>query len=163
AGAALRILDLDADGNRDLVISAPDANGPGNGRGGAGEVYAIWGGTSFAGKNLSLADVTFYGGLAGSHTGAFLASGDINRDTPNDLALGLTSNASGGTELDIYYGRARSAMGSAVGGRRVVDLAVAGEVNRWILSTPAVGVMSAAIVFEVTGEGARDIIVGIPS
>ena len=163
AGAALRILDLDADGSRDLVISAPGADGPSNTRTDAGEVYVMWGGTAFTGKSLTSADVTFYGSTAGSRTGTFLASGDINRDTPNDLAFGLTNNSAGGSELDIYYGRARTTIGTASGSQRVVDLATAGEVSRWILSTPAVGAMTSAIVFEVTGEGARDIIVGIPS
>lgn len=48
-------------------------------------------------------------------------------------------------------------------GRRIVDFAIAGQVSRRIGSDTALGSIAAAQVFEVTGEGARDIVVSIPS
>ena len=105
----------------------------------------------------------FYGAAANARAGERIATGDINRDTPNDLVI-LASGGSGGAgELDIYYGRARTSIGTVVGATRVVDFATAGQVSRRILGDPAAGPIASAQVYEVTGEGARDVIVGVPA
>jgi hypothetical protein len=68
----------------------------------------------------------------------------------------------GASQLQVYYGRStKNQFGVAVGGRRVVDLATAGNINRRVFGIPANGVISALQIFEVTGEGARDIVVGV--
>jgi hypothetical protein len=164
AGAALRLADLDADGRRDLIIGAPGAAGPANGRPGAGEAYVIWGGSgALTSRSLALADVTFYGN-SGERFGAGLAAGDVNRDIPNDAVFLADAAAGGSGILYIYYGRPRTAMGTALpDGRREVDFAVSGQVDRRIGSGTNIGAIRSVQVFEVTGEGARDIIVGIPS
>jgi len=104
-GTSIRIADVDADRISDVIIGAPDADGPSNSRVNAGEAYLIWGGPSFDGRSLAFADVTFYSSLPGARMGALLAGGDINRDTPNDLVFGSPGARSGAGRLDIYYGR----------------------------------------------------------
>jgi hypothetical protein len=160
-GASIRLADVDDDGRTDIIVGAPDADGPGNTRPAAGEVYLIWGGPTVAGRSLSLADVTFIGGRAGGRMGALLAGGDINRDTPNDLVLVSSSAQAGTGALDIYYGRDRNLIGVPRGdGARIVDFANEGP-DRSILGDTGGGTITAAQVYEVTGEGARDVIVGM--
>jgi hypothetical protein len=161
AGASLRIADLDADGVRDLVIGAPGGNGPDNSRPNAGEAYVLWGRPSFASMSLAGANVTFYGAAASDELGDGVTAGDINRDIPNDVVF-LVPFAGGAGELYIYYGGPRSQFGTDLGGgRRVVDFASTPP-HRRIIGDPASGQILAAAVHEVTGEGARDIIVGVP-
>ena len=161
-GASIRLGDFDGDGLRDFIIGAPGADGPGNSRGNAGEAYLFWNRPSFTSGSATSADVTFIGAVAGYETADGLASGDINRDTPNDIVF-LVPNAGAAGEAHVYYGRNRTAFGTdAGGGRRLVDLAVHGA-SRRIIGNPADGRIVSAQVYEVTGEGARDIIIGVPS
>lgn len=163
AGASLRILDMDSDGQRDLVVGAPGGDGPDGSRTNAGEAHVLWGGSGLlASRDLSgTADVTIYGGAANMRMASMLAGGDINRDTPNDLVL-LAPGAAGGGQMYIYYGRGRTQMGPVVGGRRLLDFATVSP-SRIILGDNAAGPMETGQVFEVTGEGARDLVVGVPS
>lgn len=163
AGASVRLLDLDADGATDVVIGAPGGDGPSNGRSNAGNVYVFFGPVPAGARSLAEAHAVFYGASPNFRAGERLANGDINRDTPNDLVI-LSSGASGGAgELAIYYGRARTSIGTLSGTTRVVDMSVAGQVNRRIFGDPASGAIGTVQVYEVTGEGARDVIVGVPS
>ena len=161
AGQSIRIGDVDSDNIGDVIIGAPGADGPG-GRVDSGAVYVLFGSPALGTQLLSDASVTVYGEAAGHRLGTFVTSGDVNRDTPNDLVM-LSPAASGGAgSLAVYYGRGRSSFGIDVGnGRRVVDLAAG--TDRRIFGDPATGVIRTAQVFEVTGEGARDIIVGVPA
>jgi hypothetical protein len=161
-GASIRLADMDADGRRDILIGAPGGDGPTNARTDAGEVYLIWGGVPQVSRNMLSADVTFYG-LPGERLGAQLTIGDINRDIPNDAVMLSEAAAGGNGILYIYYGRPRNEFGTALSdGRRLVDFTVADNVSRRIGSDVLLGPIRSAQVFEVTGEGARDIIVGIP-
>ena len=162
AGATLRLADVDADGRTDLIIGAPGGDGPGNSRANAGEAYIVWGRPSFTSMSLANADVTFYGAGTGYFLGEHVSAGDINRDKPNDLVF-LADGAGSAGELDVYYGRDRSQIGTALAdGRRVVDFASAGP-SRRIFGNPSSGRLSTSAVYEVTGEGARDIITGVPT
>ena len=97
AGTFIRILDIDDDGKNDVAITAPGGDGPGNGRANAGEVYVFLGPIAITNPpsalRLSAANIVFYGAAAGNRAGDTLATGDINRDTPNDLVI----NESGGS------------------------------------------------------------------
>ena len=101
------------------------------------------------------ANATFYGAEANGRLGALLASGDINRDTPNDIVMGAPDAHGGAGRLFVYYGRTvqRSA---------ATDLA-ATPPSRGILGDPAAGGIGSVFVWEVTGEGARDVILGTPT
>jgi hypothetical protein len=160
-GASIRLADVDADGRSDIVVGAPDADGPSNTRSNAGEVYLIWGGPSVSGRSLLYADVTFFGRDAGERMGALLGGGDINRDTPNDLVLVSAGARGGAGALHLYYGRGRNSIGVPRGdGPRVVDFG--NEIpDRSILGDTAGGSVTSTLVFEVTGEGARDVVVGM--
>lgn len=163
-GTSIRILDLDDDGKNDLAIGAPGGDGPADGRVNAGEVYVFLGPVTTPGARLlSSANIVFYGAAANNRAGETLATGDINRDTPNDLVINEPGGSSGAGVLEIYYGRSRSTIGTLQGTQRVVDLSVAGQPNRRIFGDAATGSIAAVQVFEVTGEGARDIIVGVPA
>ena len=167
AGASVRIAEL-IGSRRDLIIGAPGGDGPNESRVDAGEVYAVLGSTlqslnaaAPSVLNLASADVRFYGAQAGHAAGTSVTAGDINRDTPNDLVI-YAPGASAAGEWMAYYGRSRTTIGSAnPDGNRVVDLAT--DVDRRIIGDPARGQITSAQVFEVTGEGARDIIVGAPT
>lgn len=165
AGTSIRLLDLDDDNHTDLVIGAPGGDGPSNSRSNAGNVYVMFGPIAAGAHSLSEAQVVFYGAAANYRAGEKLATGDINRDTPNDLVIDASGGSGGSGELDIYYGRARASIGTLPAGatQRVVDMAAAGQVNRHIFGDPAAGAIGSVQVYEVTGEGARDIIVGVPS
>ncbi len=165
AGASIRLLDIDDDGKTDLVIGAPGGNGPNNSRAHAGNVYVFLGPVAAGAHSLAEASVVFYGAAANYRAGDKLATGDINRDTFNDLVI-LASGGSGGAgELDVYYGRDRNTIGTLPQGatQRVVDMAEAGQVSRHIFGDSATGSISAVQAYEVTGEGARDILVGVSS
>jgi hypothetical protein len=160
-GVSIKISDVDDDKISDLVIGAPDADGPSNSRANAGEAYLIWGGVTLSGRSLAMADVTFYGAAAGARMGALIAAGDVNRDTPDDLVFGSPGAHGGAGKLDILYGGERSSIGIATGsGARLVDFA-SHTPDRVILGDTAGGTISASQVYEVTGEGARDVIVGM--
>jgi hypothetical protein len=161
-GSAIRLADFDSDGISDLFIGAPDADGPANSRPGAGEVYLIWGGAGVASRSLAAADVTFFGTDVNGRMGASLASGDINRDSPNDVIFNTPGSRGGAGVLYVYYGsRSHSSFGTAgPNGTRLVDSSV-DVPDRTILGALSGGTITAAQVFEVTGEGARDVIVGM--
>ncbi len=163
AGASLRILDIDSDGKDDLAIGAPGGDGPAGDRLNAGEVYVFRGPLGSGAISLASASIVFYGAAAGHRAGETLAAGDINRDAPNDLVIHASGGAGGAGELDIYYGRKATSIGVLVGTQRRVDMSVAGQVSRHIYGDPGSGPIKSAQAFEVTGEGARDIIVGVPA
>ena len=162
AGATVRILDLDADGLRDLVITAPGGDGPSNDRTNAGEAYVFLGPVAGGARNVASAEIHFFGAAPAMRLGDGITAGDINRDQPNDLVLLESGGVGGAGQLEIYYGRPRGSIGVVQpDARRFVDFAIAGQANRKVFGDPAAGPMTSAQVFEVTGEGARDIIVGI--
>jgi hypothetical protein len=164
AGTSIRILDIDADGKNDLAIGSPGGDGPSNGRLNAGEVSVFLGPVTTPGAlSLASAGIVFYGAAPGNRAGDIVATGDINRDTPNDFAINESGGSGGAGVLNIYYGRSRSTIGTVQGTRRVVDFSIAGQANRRIFGDAATGPIRAVQVFEVTGEGARDIIVGVPA
>lgn len=153
---------------RDLLIGAPGADAP-SGRTDAGAVYMVLGGTletlaaaSPTTLNLASADVRFYGRQDFDRLGAALTVGDINRDAPNDVVAYAPGAAAAG-QWFVYYGRSVGSIGTPdESGIRIVDLG-AGAADRSIIGDPARGPLAAAQVFEVTGEGARDIIVAAPA
>jgi len=162
-GTQIRLGDLDNDSIRDIQIGSPMSDGPANTRPDCGAIYVMWGSGTLTSRAFvtSPADVTFYGESAGHQLGTFFNYGDINRDTPDDLAMAAIG-LGGASQLQVYYGRSsKNQFGVSSGGRRLVDLAVAGNISRRVYGIPANGVVTATQIFEVTGEGARDIVVGV--
>ncbi len=153
AGASVWIKDYDGDGIWDLAIGAPEADGPGDSRVDAGDAYVIFGRAGLP-ANL-VPDTVIYGFAAGLHTGAWIRSGDITKDEPDDLAL-LAPGANGGMgAVWVVYGRSRDQYPA------VIDLASQGD--RLIVSDETVGPIQSVAVWEVTGEGAEDMAFGVPA
>lgn len=151
-GAELWINDVDADDYADLIVSATGGDGPGNSRVNAGEVHILFGRPTLPAVLSS--DVLLFGAAAGHRLGGSLSAGDITRDEPDDIAM-LATGANGGTgEVFVYFGRHRSQFPA------VVDLAA--SANRRIVADPSDAPAASVLVWEVTGEGAEDIVVGVP-
>src|SRR5215207_9861841 len=132
-GASVRMLDLDSDNKNDLVIGAPGGDGPSNGRTNAGNIYVFFGPLANGPYSAGQAHAVIYGSAANARAGERIATGDINRDTPNDLVVLSPGGSGGAGELGIYYGRSRATIGTLVGATRIVDFATAGQVSRRIL------------------------------
>ncbi len=156
AGSSLWIKedgDFDGDGVWDLLIAAHDGDGPGNSRVGAGEVYVVFGRPGL--PATLTADATFFGAAAGHRLGWRLRSGDITRDDADDIALlARGANANSG-EGFVFYGRPRAQFPTTI------DLA--SGFDRRIISDETAGGVDTLVVWEVTGEGAEDIALGVPS
>ncbi|MEO8519729.1 MAG: VCBS repeat-containing protein [Acidobacteriota bacterium] len=141
----------------DIIIGAPGSKGPAGDRVDGGAVYVLWGAPTLVSRNLADADVKFYG-KAGDRAGAAVTSGDINRDTPDDLVILSPGAAGGAGELNVYYGRTRGSYGT------LIDFGSSPALmDRTIVGSDSSNPIGSVQVFEVTGEGARDLIVGVPT
>ena len=112
----------------DLIMGAPDADGPGEGRSNAGEVYIIVGSPDLTPTppatsiqiNVSLitVDLTIYGATSGDHLGSTVATGIFhsqgNTDAIADILVGAPGFLSGkgavygflgGTSLTLFAAR----------------------------------------------------------
>jgi len=107
--------------------------------------------------------VIFRGPWPGANLGQNVGFGDINRDRPNDLSMIVNGPSGGPQQLLAYYGRPRTEVGVPSGSSRIVDFSSLANVSRRVLGTAAAPQMSASLVYELTGEGARDIVVASPN
>ena len=165
AGASIRLVDIDHDGIRDIAIGAPGVDGPDGTRTDSGAAYVLWGGPGLASRNLADADIIFYGASAGLQMGTHISGGDVNRDVPSDLVMMGPGTGGSAGELEVYYGRQdRTLYGVAgPGTQRIVDFVDPANEDRKIIGDASVGAITTTAIFEVTGEGARDIIASVPS
>ena len=129
-GSAVAIGDLNADGRGDLLIGAPLASP--QDRGLAGQVHVIYGAESLP-ASIDLAftpsDVTVLGEESLGTLGARLASGDLNGDGYDDLAMSAPlANPSDREQAGRVYALAGSAALVAVWdlGSEPADLTVSG-------------------------------------
>lgn len=117
-GASIATGDLNSDATPDLIMGAPDADGPGELRAGAGECYVITGGDFLnppAGQTQRRIDIsiltvalTIYGASAGDHLGSTVAAGVLNTagntDSIPDLLVGAPGASSNKGAVSIFYG-----------------------------------------------------------
>jgi hypothetical protein len=154
AGTSVQAADFDGDGVTDLVIGAPGAAGPGNGRVGAGEAYVLFGQSRFGvSASLASADVTIYGAHAGDHLARAASAGHIRRDAPEDLMF-LAPGASPSADIDVVYGAPRAKLSAQI------DLA--SGIDRVLRGDPARAPLESMVPMQVTGKG-EDIVAGSPS
>jgi hypothetical protein len=104
-GFAVAADDVNGDGIDDILAGALLADGPGNERPDAGEVYVIFGSPT-PGTTIDIAlgeqDLTLFGAGEGDRLGISLASGDANGDGTRDLLVG--SFLADGPENARYQG-----------------------------------------------------------
>jgi len=153
AGRSLQIANIDRDRFSDLLIGAPNAAGPGNGRPQAGEIYAIWGNTTIGSRALSSADLTIYGAASGFHEGTQLVFGDVNVDSASDF-VSLAPGASTAGDLHLFNARSRAAWGSSI------DLLFIFP-DRRIIGDPARGQVRSVVMTDFT-SAFDDIVAGYP-
>ncbi len=90
-GFSIAIGDWNGDGIKDLILAAPAADGPGNRRDGAGEIYILLGGASFPRGMVDFSETppdparTIYGATIGDQVGFSLWAADLNNDGKADL------------------------------------------------------------------------------
>src|SRR5262249_5244145 len=106
-GSGVAIGDINGDGSRDVVVSAPQAARPEDTTDTqVGATFAIFGGSNLtpAGGattktfdiNATAQNVSVYGNTAGDHLGASIAVGDVTGDGTADLAIGAPDAAGPG-------------------------------------------------------------------
>ncbi|GBC77077.1 hypothetical protein HRbin08_00546 [bacterium HR08] len=90
-GFALAVGDWNGDGRKDLILAAPAADGPGNQRDGAGEIYIILGGSGFPQGTVDFSETppdpnrTIYGAAIGDQVGFSLYAADLDNDGRADI------------------------------------------------------------------------------
>lgn len=179
SGGALEAADVNGDGKTDLILGAPDADGPRDGRAGAGEVYVVLGRSSLAyGEEIDLslqgtyhgASTTIYGGASNDALtrGGKITTGDVNGDGILDILVG-TPGASGpdatrpgAGQACIVYGRASfpatfDLRATEVANGRPDVIIYGGE------SGDALTQDGALAVGDVNGDGVGDIVFGAHS
>jgi FG-GAP repeat protein/BACON domain-containing protein len=154
AGTTVEAADFDGDGTSDLIVAAPAADGPGNTRASAGEVYVLFGRSTF-GTSASLASAAsiIYGAHAGDRLGTAIAAGNIRRDLPDDLML-LAPGASTAGDIDIVYGGPKSTIKPAI------DLAAG--IDRVLRGDAANAPLQGMVAMQITGKG-EDIVAAAPA
>jgi hypothetical protein len=162
--STLAVGNLNADAYDDIIIGAPQADGPSNGRSGAGEVYVINGGMTVTNRNLAqtAADATIIGAVSGDQLGSTLAVGDINGDRTKDLILGFPIAA--GANSQDAAGRVYVLYGGAGFIRPTRDLSLTAQ-------APDMTVFGAGVADQIgatlgagdfNGDQIEDIIIGSP-
>ncbi|MCR4405219.1 MAG: PKD domain-containing protein [Candidatus Acetothermia bacterium] len=158
-GSSVLIADLDGDGFEDLIAGAPEGKGPDNLRGGAGEVYVIYGAEGFP-PVIDLAQassgIIIFGQDPRDALGSALASGDVNGDGLSDLLIGAkgadgpNKRADAGEAYLIYGGELPAQLDLL---RQGPDVVIYG-------ASPLDKLGSGLWSGDVNGDGTDDILVG---
>ena len=160
--------DFNGDGIDDLAIGAPLADGPGESRPDAGEVYVIFGGdyapgTAFdaAGTDFTPVNATIFGKSPSAFFGAALAAGDVDGDGIDDLVIGAPQQDVGLAAPRVDAGEAYVVLGSGALAASI-DLATAlpyltvqgASANDQLGMGVATGLVNA--------DGLADLVIGAP-
>ncbi|HSP54123.1 MAG TPA: hypothetical protein VLS25_00915 [Dehalococcoidia bacterium] len=159
----LALGDFNDDGKTDALVGAPQADGPDNKRGDAGEAYVIFGPLD---KSRDLGDgspdVTILGAAAGDGLGFTVLAGDLNDDGVDDVLVGAPGVTAGFDprsdqgRVYVFFG------GSHFGDKRERDLSE--DVYDFTV-TGAEGFSRlghSMDLGDVNDDGVQDLIVGAP-
>lgn len=122
-GASVTVGNVNNDGATDLIMGAPDADGPSDLRPDAGEVYVITGGANLnppcpnppqcaterrIDVSIGSVSLTIFGAFNGDHFGAEVAAGAVNQlgnnDTIADVIVGAPGSLSGKGTVTTFFG-----------------------------------------------------------
>ena len=153
-GWAVLVADWNGDGQDDLLVAAPKADGPANARPDVGAVYGFLGPFAPGILDVADADLTVHGSSAGEPIAADMAVGDLNDDGAPDLLIGAPGLASD----PAATGKVHAIFGPiALGTRDLLaapaDLVVTGVEHRDQMGT-------ALVAEDLNGDGRDDLFVG---
>jgi hypothetical protein len=153
--------DFDGDGVADVIVGAPQADGPDDSRAGAGEAYVLFGPLE---GTLDLAeddpDLTIFGALPNDNLGFSVLASDINADGIDDVIIGAPG-VSAGWDLRTDQGRVYVFFGNEdLKGERdladdVFDFTVTGAEGFSHVGTAMAG-------GDINGDGLGDLVLGAP-
>jgi len=155
--------DFNDDGFADILIGAPQADGPDNTRDRAGEAYVVFGRSKLPG-NIDLAetepDITIFGGVEGDTLGFSVLGSDVNGDGVDDILVGAPG-ASDKEDPRTDQGEVYVFFGSTeLGG--TLDMAKAPEDLRITGAEGFSRVGHTTASGDVNGDGVNDIVLGAP-
>jgi hypothetical protein len=162
---------VNGDAIGDLLIGAPSAAGPGNGRPGSGEAYVIFGRLAWPGTidlSTTPADVTIHGADPDDWLGSSIASGDVNDDGTADILIGAPGGDGPGNgrlvpAASAYWaaGEAYVVLGRAFSTEMTIDLATPGSAQITIYGAEIYDRLGDAISSgDVNGDQVDDVLVG---
>lgn len=163
-GTAVAAGDVNGDGISDLILGAPDADGPLNQDSSTGEVYVIWGSTSLP-QQIDLRQTTppfrVLGRTANAGFGRTLTAMDFNGDGLQDVIIGQPQgNGPGGSRPNggnvvVYFGAIDLVSPIPNVGFKRPDVTIFGRRSGDMLG-------SALSQGDFNADGLQDLVIGAP-